>query len=196
MSGELSKEAIAKSRAYAVKFDDPVTVALCDMAEKWRAHCEVPPSATAAMGEFVLVPREPTEAMSQAYYNGITKAGSLNFYPVWLNMLEAAAPAPSLPNQALGRIAPEPVTAFIPIAGILAEIDHIEQNGIDVAKFGGQEADEGRCRQLCAMYLREFIIIHGWEERMHELDGFRMKSQPVEERASWISVHPDTGMPK
>lgn len=46
----------------------------------------------------------------------------------------------------------------IPLADIIEQIDHVKQNGIDVAKFGGQNADEGRCRELCAMYLREWVL--------------------------------------
>ncbi len=45
----------------------------------------------------------------------------------------------------------------IPVAEIEEQIEHIKQNGIDVARFGGEMKDEGRCRELCAMYLREFI---------------------------------------
>ena len=46
----------------------------------------------------------------------------------------------------------------IPVADIEAAIAHIKQNGIELAKWGDkQSVDEGRCRELCAMYLGEFI---------------------------------------
>lgn len=48
----------------------------------------------------------------------------------------------------------------ISVADIEKEISHIQQNGINLAKFGGEEVHEGRCRELCAMYLREFVIAH------------------------------------
>lgn len=50
------------------------------------------------------------------------------------------------------------------------EIAHIKRNGISLAKFGGQEADEGRCRELCAMYLREFILSYRMGQRLKALD--------------------------
>jgi 2-phospho-L-lactate guanylyltransferase (CobY/MobA/RfbA family) len=54
----------------------------------------------------------------------------------------------------------------VPVSDIESDISHIEQNGIALAKYGGQEANEGRCRELCAMYLREFIF------------SWRLKQQP------------------
>jgi hypothetical protein len=57
----------------------------------------------------------------------------------------------------------------IPYADIRGQIDHIEQNGISLAKFGGQEIHEGRCRELCAMYLREFIQTNEMGKRLAEL---------------------------
>lgn len=38
----------------------------------------------------------------------------------------------------------------------VARAAHIKQNGINVAKYGGEMLDEGRIRQLCATYLIEF----------------------------------------
>lgn len=45
----------------------------------------------------------------------------------------------------------------IPISDIESQIEHIKENGLSVEKLGGQMEQEGRCRQLCATYLREFI---------------------------------------
>lgn len=45
----------------------------------------------------------------------------------------------------------------VPVSEIEAEIAHIEQNGRRLKALPGM-FDEGRCRELCAMYLREFII--------------------------------------
>lgn len=57
----------------------------------------------------------------------------------------------------------------IHVSDILREADHIEQNGIAVAKFGGEEVHEGRCRVLCAMYLREFVTIKHMSDRLNKL---------------------------
>jgi hypothetical protein len=57
----------------------------------------------------------------------------------------------------------------IPIREILQQVDHIEQNGLSLAKFGGRDADEGRCRELCAMYLREFILTHEMGKRLQKI---------------------------
>lgn len=61
-----------------------------DIATLTKAIASLP----SAIGDNVLVPREPTEAMSQAYYKGIAGAGSLNFYPVWQNILAAVPASP------------------------------------------------------------------------------------------------------
>lgn len=59
----------------------------------------------------------------------------------------------------------------VPVSEILSEIDHVQQNGIDVAKFGGQNVSEGRCRELCAMYLREFITSEGLRRKIVQMDA-------------------------
>jgi predicted enzyme related to lactoylglutathione lyase len=46
---------------------------------------------------------------------------------------------------------------YISFTDIERQIDHIEKNGGDLKHMPGM-TDEGRCRELCAMYLREFII--------------------------------------
>ena len=58
----------------------------------------------------------------------------------------------------------------IPLSEITAQILHIKLNGVSLAKFGGQDADEGRCRELCAMYLAEFIQCYHMGERLKALD--------------------------
>lgn len=55
----------------------------------------------------------------------------------------------------------------VPIAEIEREIAHIEGNGWRVKQLPGM-TDEGRCRELCAMYLREFIT--SWRMKQ-KLDG-------------------------
>lgn len=57
----------------------------------------------------------------------------------------------------------------VPIADILRTADHIEKNGFSLKKFGGEMIDEGRCRELCAMYLREFVSNYHMGERLKEL---------------------------
>lgn len=74
----------------------------------------------------------------------------------------------------------EPVES-IPVSDILSEADHIEQNGMAVAKFGGDEVNEGRCRELCAMYLREFVSTKRMSDRLNELYP-APQSVPTEER--------------
>lgn len=54
----------------------------------------------------------------------------------------------------------------IPVSEIEAAISHIQQNGIAVAKYGGEHADEGRCRELCAMYLEEFIVTLRMQQKL------------------------------
>jgi hypothetical protein len=58
----------------------------------------------------------------------------------------------------------------VPYSEIESQIAHIQQNGIDVAKLGGQMADEGRCRELCAMYLREFINTEELRQKLVDMD--------------------------
>jgi NTP pyrophosphatase (non-canonical NTP hydrolase) len=62
-----------------------------------------------------------------------------------------AATLPEAPLPATQRI------EAVPVSVIEAEIAHIEENGQQVKELPGM-TDEGRCRELCAMYLREFII--------------------------------------
>ena len=49
------------------------------------------------------------------------------------------------------------------------EAAHIEQNGTTLRVKLGEE-HEGRCRELCAMYLREFIISYRMRERLAKLE--------------------------
>jgi hypothetical protein len=44
----------------------------------------------------------------------------------------------------------------VPVSEIEAEIAHIKENGARVKELPGM-TDEGRCRELCAMYLSEFV---------------------------------------
>ena len=60
-------------------------------------------------------------------------------------------------DAALSRPLAEGMVEAIPVSEIEAEIAHIEENGEQVRKVCGDE-NEGRCRVLCAMYLREFIL--------------------------------------
>ena len=46
----------------------------------------------------------------------------------------------------------------VPVEDIEAEISHIERNGFTLRTKFPFDYDEGRCRELCAMYLREFIV--------------------------------------
>lgn len=71
----------------------------------------------------------------------------------------------------------------IPIADIERQIEDITKNGISLAKFGGDEAVEGRCRELCAMYLREFILTHRMSEQLAELDKPETSAPCVARRA-------------
>jgi len=54
----------------------------------------------------------------------------------------------------------------VSVETILATADHIEQNGMDLSKLGGDEQQEGRCRELCAMYLRELVQALRIEQRL------------------------------
>lgn len=57
----------------------------------------------------------------------------------------------------------------VPVADILRQIEDIKKNGISLAKYGGEEVHEGRCRELCAMYLREFILAEEMSQRLVDL---------------------------
>ena len=59
----------------------------------------------------------------------------------------------------------------VPIADILSTADHIENNGTAVALFGGDNIDEGRCRVLCAMYLRELVHAHSLQQQIDTIDA-------------------------
>ncbi len=74
-------------------------------------------------------------------------------------------------------IAPSSTVEVIPVADIERQIAHIKQNGMDLAKYGGQELDEGRCRELCAMYLHEFIQNKRMGDRLAELDLSRRSAR-------------------
>ena len=55
------------------------------------------------------------------------------------------------------------------LAGCEREATHVEQNGSTLRiKFG--EEHEGRCRELCAMYLREFILTYRMGQRLADLN--------------------------
>lgn len=54
------------------------------------------------------------------------------------------------------HLSAERADEMVPVADILAEIKHIEENGERVKNLPGM-FDEGRCRVLCASYLRELI---------------------------------------
>ena len=58
----------------------------------------------------------------------------------------------------------------IPLSEITAQILHIKLNGMSLAKFGGEDVEEGRCRELCAMYLAEFIQNYHMGKRLEALD--------------------------
>ena len=74
-----------------------------------------------------------------------------------LEVIEAALSAIGAPADA------------ITYADIRRQIAHIEQNGLSLKKFGGENVDEGRCRELCAMYLQEFINANEIGKRLREL---------------------------
>jgi hypothetical protein len=56
----------------------------------------------------------------------------------------------------------------VTVADIEAEIAHIEENGQRVKELPGM-FDEGRCRELCAMYLREFVLNLGAKKKLAAL---------------------------
>ena len=57
----------------------------------------------------------------------------------------------------------------IPVSEIEAEIDHIKQNAEGLRHFTGHE-NEARCRELCAMYLREFIQSWRYGEQLKAMN--------------------------
>ena len=75
----------------------------------------------------------------------------------------------------------------IPVADILAEIEHIKDNSSRLRAFGGME-DEARCRVLCAMYLEEFIHSKRIGDKLRELGALRRGQsarQPATETATY-----------
>ena len=59
----------------------------------------------------------------------------------------------------------------VPVADILASADHVAENGAAVARFGGQHEHEGRCRELCAMYLRELVSAFRLKQQIAAIDA-------------------------
>lgn len=115
------------------------------------------------MTDYVRVPREKLERWRE-YRNG---GHGLAMYEAFEHILSevddllAAAPQ----QQA------EPIAEFVSVTDIESEIEHIRQNGINLAKFGGDNVDEGRCRELCASYLKEFITAKRMNNKLARLDS-------------------------
>lgn len=65
----------------------------------------------------------------------------------------------------------------IPIAELLTEIEHISENGALLREKFGEE-HEGRCRELCAMYLREFVLSHELGLRVAAIDAAKEAGKP------------------
>lgn len=88
------------------------------------------------------------------------------------------SPAPSMSGCVAEDCAVKPsvrssarlATEAVPVADIEAEIAHIEENGQRVKELPGM-TDEWRCRELCAMYLREFISNLRANKRLAELSA-------------------------
>ncbi len=59
----------------------------------------------------------------------------------------------------------------VPVADILASAAHVAENGAAVARFGGQYEHEGRCRELCAMYLRELVGAFRLKQQFAAIDA-------------------------
>lgn len=70
---------------------------------------------------------------------------------------------------ALKLMTPVSATQCIPVAEIEEQINHIQQNGLDLKRFGGENVDEGRCRELCAMYLREMLLTRSLTEKLNAM---------------------------
>ena len=63
----------------------------------------------------------------------------------------------------------ETVREAVSFADLEAAAAHIEQNGSNLrVKFGDEY--EGRCRELCAMYLREFIVSQRMQTKLDKLN--------------------------
>lgn len=84
----------------------------------------------------------------------------------------------------------EPAVASesIPISDIVREIDHIKNNGINLQRFGGDEIHEGRCRELCAMYLQGFIEA-GWRSDFKRALGISAPAAPSEPDAATAALN-------
>lgn len=78
----------------------------------------------------------------------------------------------------------------VPVADILAEIKHIEENGGRVKALPGME-DEGRCRELCAMYLREFVTS---ERARRQLVGLMRSSEELAAKMRDLASVPSTSV--
>lgn len=123
--------------------------------------------------------------MTKAYLNALGEEANRETLLEWLHKLDAENDelrhdlkrAMENHNADLNAVTEVAAPDMISIAAIQEEIAHIQQNGIDVAKFGGQDLDEGRCRELCAMYLSEFILSHRLGQQLDALDAQRSKNQ-------------------
>jgi len=72
---------------------------------------------------------------------------------------------------------------------LLAQADHIRQNGMDVAKYGGNLEQEGRCRELCSTYLREFA--QNLQSASAIREGAPAREQPKQEPVASVYVTQD-----
>lgn len=75
----------------------------------------------------------------------------------------------------------------VPYEDILEQIAHVERNGIDLKKFGGDNVSEGRCRELAALFLREWITSEEMRLRLVELDA----ALSATARSGWAIQHVD-----
>ncbi len=68
-------------------------------------------------------------------------------------------------ERALSDARAEGMRDAVSFADLEAAAAHIEQNGSNLrVKFGHEH--EGRCRELCAMYLREFIVSQRMKQKL------------------------------
>jgi hypothetical protein len=64
----------------------------------------------------------------------------------------------------------------VPVSEIMAEIAHIKENGARVKELPGM-TDEGRCRELCAMYLTEFVLNLRAKKKIEQLVAERFEDE-------------------
>lgn len=99
-----------------------------------------------------------------AEVEGLRRNGGHEVSQITVDLMAQAAIALQSPSSSIAA-----TVEGVSVSDILATADHIEKNGFSLKEYGGEMVDEGRCRELCAMYLREFVQTLRIEQRLSRI---------------------------